>query len=416
MSCEATLDASFPDYCAPPNGSVCTIQPDPDIAGIGVIASFITIGLLVITLAFYQIWRNERDDFEWADLYQPIGWTRDFPMVKNGVRPTRPGIRDAQEYLAHLQDIREDRGHENALSVTIFSLADTQFVTGIAIAGAMSKKDITVAHFSIADELTWLGFISATVGLLATRFEILDKEKKNAKRLLRILVMWTHLGLMIQRAREFNDDLWWASKIHEDNSPTPYLKWDFSDPMNRASVFLLAWSILTAVIDTAFLYAPLALVTYYYAAKVVTQSFLYSRNNWKGRRCISSLLSRMIWAGIYIISLAAYNVFFDPFSANIGNLGFFIWGISEVLKERKIGQSCMNIQDRPKEDEMGFGQMVALILLLAPAINSADLWWGKYMIYSELRCLLTEKDSLSRRYRHYRQGSKVALVSPLDAR
>lgn len=38
----------------------------------------------------------------------------------------------------------------------------------------------------------------------------------------------------------------------------------------------------------------------------------------------------------------------------------------------------MNEKDKDREDELGFGQIIALVLLLAPVINNADLWWDSW--------------------------------------
>ncbi|KAF4472810.1 hypothetical protein FALBO_291 [Fusarium albosuccineum] len=73
--------------------------------------------------------------------------------------------------------------------------------------------------------------------------------------------------------------------------------------------------------------------------------------------------------------LSLYWIFLEPIFCNVGNLGFFSWGVYAAFKYRKIGHSCMTDDDKPKENEMGFGQIVALVLLIAPAINTADLWW-----------------------------------------
>ncbi|KAF4472809.1 hypothetical protein FALBO_290 [Fusarium albosuccineum] len=205
------------------NLTLCTstIQPDPDIAGIGVVSSFISIGSLVILPAFPQIFRNDYERFHWDQLFRPMGWIRYFPLTESdGHRTNKPNLTDAERFL---EKMRQETHRTSALSATIFNLADTQFVTGIAIAAAMSKRDIVVAHFSLAHELAWLGYISGTVGLLTTRSDILDRGN-NAKRLMRICVMWAHLGLLIHRAREVDASLSYDQKVGENGPPTATLR------------------------------------------------------------------------------------------------------------------------------------------------------------------------------------------------
>ncbi|KAM0551362.1 hypothetical protein ACHAPJ_008471 [Fusarium lateritium] len=57
-------------------------------------------------------------------------------------------------------------------------------------------------------------------------------------------------------------------------------------------------------------------------------------------------------------------------------MGFFLWGTIDAFVDRRIGHACMSPEDRGTEDELGFGQIVAFVLLLAPAIGTADLWWN----------------------------------------
>ncbi|KAF5006938.1 hypothetical protein FDECE_6714 [Fusarium decemcellulare] len=357
------------------NLTLCTIQPDPDIAGIGVVLSFISIGFLVILLAFPQIFRNEYEKFHWDQLFRPMGWIEQFPLRgPNGQRTNKPNLADAKRFLERM---RQEKHGTSALSATIFNLADTQFVTGIAIAAAMSKKDIVVAHFSLATELGWLGYISGTVGLLTTRSDVLDRGN-NAKRLVRVCVMWAHLGLLIHRLREVDDSLWFAQKVSENGPPTATFRWDFSDPGSRASVFLFVWSIGGAIVDTIFLFPGYAILAYYYFGKALSYARSASRRSF-------SIVLRVCWSFVYLILLGLYWMFLEPVFCNVGNLGFFLWGVVAAFQYRNIGHSCMTDDDKPKENEVGFGQIVALVLLIAPAINTADLWWG---VLSTFPCLM----------------------------
>jgi hypothetical protein len=165
MNCTTTLDYTYPWYCGNGDRSLSTIQPDPDIAGIGVIIALLVYGLLVILPAFWQIWRNMGDEYGWRYVYFPQAWPSDFPLprVPGSDAPRWPNLKDVRRYFMseHEKRLHEKQTHEEisrtrALSTWIFSLADTQFIMGIAISCAMGKNGITLVHFSIADELTWL--------------------------------------------------------------------------------------------------------------------------------------------------------------------------------------------------------------------------------------------------------------------
>ncbi|KAH7125853.1 hypothetical protein EDB81DRAFT_201526 [Dactylonectria macrodidyma] len=372
MDCATTLDSSYPYYCGPRDRTLCTIQPDPDIAGIGVLTSFISIGLLVIFLAFIELWRSGQREFQWKHLYQPTGWISHLPLIDRDGQPTsRPSLADVRRYL---EQVYQRPHRTSALSATIFSLADTQFVTGIAITAAMSKKDIVLSHFNLADELGWLGYISACVGLLTTRPNILDSSN-NAKRLVRLMVMWVHLGLLIHRAREFDASLGYAEKVHENGPLPPYFRWSFESATVGASVFFFIWSIVGAIVDTMFLWPSHALLADFYFATVVAQAHSSAKNKRLRNNKFIATLMRMFWRFVHVILLFLYWIFLEPFSCNLGNLGFFLWGMVSAFECRRIGNNCMTEEDRPRENELGFGQIVALVLLVAPVISTADLWW-----------------------------------------
>ncbi|KAH7351444.1 hypothetical protein BKA66DRAFT_475839 [Pyrenochaeta sp. MPI-SDFR-AT-0127] len=323
MECTTKLNAAYPDYCGSLDGDLCTIQPEPDVAGIGILASFITVGFLVVLPAFYQIWRNEKDAFKWKKLFLPVGWAKGHELNADS----------SNGRIFHNRQLRVP-----ALSATIFNLADTQFITGIAIAGAMSKKDIVLAHFSIANEMAWLGFISATAGLLTTRFQVLDKGN-HAKRLVRIVIMWIYLGLLIHRAREVNDDLSYAEKVHENNTLKPYFRWNFMDSQNHVSLFLLVWSIVGAVVDTVFLWPRLAIAIYYYAARTVTVLYSYAEDSWRKLPNPIAFVCCLAWFCVYVVAWGIYLMFFEPFSCNLASLGLFIWGVTNAFKLRQLDKA-----------------------------------------------------------------------------
>jgi hypothetical protein len=134
------------------------IDPDPDIAGIGVILAFTVIGAVIMSLISIKLFIEWRRDFS---LQLCIAPPREEGLTEGGRRPT---IQDAKRYVEReAADEVQIPGRQGrmALSSTFFGLADTQFASGIAIcAAALAKHDITAYHFSICNEMAWLAQIT----------------------------------------------------------------------------------------------------------------------------------------------------------------------------------------------------------------------------------------------------------------
>ncbi|KAF4971119.1 hypothetical protein FSARC_1952 [Fusarium sarcochroum] len=372
MACSTGLNFTYPVSCGRidrQGNELCTIQPDPDIAGIGVLVAFITIGITTILLFFAQICLH---GITLKVLVNPTTLMDDDHLLDcQGAQKPGASFGDARSFI----EARTEPQTPSPLSATIALLSDTQFFMGIAIASAMSKQDIVLAHFCLAYEMASLGFITSTVGLLMARAELLDKGNV-PKRFVRLIFMWILLGLLIHRAREFDDDLYYAEKVHKSGPLAPHLRWDFSDPTSGAGVFFLSWTIGSAVVDSIYVWPALAIFADYYIAKAIRESWLLAkskRNN--DFFLVTSIVLRILYCFVYVGVLIPYLMFWEPFFCNMAGLGFFIWSIISAFEVRQKGHNCMSPDDRGTEDELGFGQIVALVMLLAPAIGTADLWW-----------------------------------------
>lgn len=56
---------------------------------------------------------------------------------------------------------------------------------------------------------------------------------------------------------------------------------------------------------------------------------------------------------------------------------FFIWGTLAIFSIRRDGAQYMTEEDQNGEGQFGFGQIVALTLLISPVIANAEKWSGK---------------------------------------
>ncbi|KAI8716703.1 hypothetical protein NCS52_00964500 [Fusarium sp. LHS14.1] len=148
-------------------------QPDPDIAGIGVIISFITSSsLAIIATCIYLL--LIRSGLEPEDSFNPIDrWTRSHicdPWVRFIIK-------------APFIERRIDK-IESTLFPFLLSLADMQLVSGIAMLSAaviklQDKNDgISAYHFSMVANLAWFSSMVHRLTLLAIRTKVAGSMKK----------------------------------------------------------------------------------------------------------------------------------------------------------------------------------------------------------------------------------------------
>ncbi|CAM1509670.1 Fc.00g000050.m01.CDS01 [Cosmosporella sp. VM-42] len=149
--------------CPPP------FEPDPDIAGIGVLIAFVaTAGLTIIATALHLAFtRTNREE-----TYNPIDkFCRKFlEYLRNNVdgEPKPP----PQLLVGCLYDL-------------VLSLSDTQLVTGIAMLSAavvkLHQNSITVYHFSTVADLAWLSSGVHILTLLIMRIESIGSIKRRER-------------------------------------------------------------------------------------------------------------------------------------------------------------------------------------------------------------------------------------------
>ena len=130
MACSTSLDSAYPSYCGETDhqgNKLCTIQPDPDIAGIGVLVAFIIIGITTILLMFILSLREISLDM----FVNPTSMIDDDEFIDYHAAPKpRVSFSDARDFI----ETNSKPHTPTPLSTTIALLADTQFFMGIAIA------------------------------------------------------------------------------------------------------------------------------------------------------------------------------------------------------------------------------------------------------------------------------------------
>ncbi|KAK4107317.1 hypothetical protein N656DRAFT_785431 [Canariomyces notabilis] len=427
---ETEIVFMFPPNCGVEEVGIPPIEPDPDIVGIGVILSFVVIGSMVMLLNTIQIIRDTRaKGLAGVFLLKPLK----IPTKDGRKWPTR---QDAKRYrLAQLSRVQTDEASDvvpgdggldtqtktsttndkvdndedseecsplvrsySALEEALFALSDTQFATGIAICvAALAKKDIVVSHYLVCLQLASIAITASVSGMMSAR-SILDGN--SVKKAIRVFLMWVLFGLVLLLDVKLDHSLYFADKVHDFG---PYR--DLSTPEERLTIFLYASHFPGLVLNTLSLDFEMSLLVNYYAEKAVTVMFLRPvkalkelqqlwKNNSRPAVLVSLvLLVRSVWIfGTLLIQgllwigiLGIYLYVFQPLTTLAISISFIVWQFVLAFHYRGVGRDCMHPDKRDKEDEIGFGQVVALTLLISPIIVCVDLWWQSFKMRAQRR-------------------------------
>ncbi|RMJ20148.1 hypothetical protein CDV36_000151 [Fusarium kuroshium] len=174
MTQDCTLEPEFRFW----GSCKCTCpKPDPDIAGIGVISSFMTSSALAIvsTCLYLMIIRSGLDP---EDSFNPIdGWAR-----RTFCDPFIGFLTKAECIKSRMDKI------ESTIFSFVLSLADMQLVTGIAMLSAAIIKlhdendEIAIYHFSMVTNLAWFSSTVHLLTLLAIRTKAIGSMKRQYRR------------------------------------------------------------------------------------------------------------------------------------------------------------------------------------------------------------------------------------------
>jgi hypothetical protein len=157
------------------NCSADYIIPDPDIAGIGVIASFIVVNFLTIIVTIISILFISLEDLELSGVDLAVNkW-----LKRRGLRPfsaTMPEKR-IEFWLQILEKI-------------LLGLSDTQLLTGLAIliAGYV-KCSISIYHSNIVLDLAWFASGTHLSSLQILRGYLVRHPLTRTLRVILLLVM-----------------------------------------------------------------------------------------------------------------------------------------------------------------------------------------------------------------------------------
>ena len=361
------------------------IQPDPDIAGIGVVLSFIISAAITLVVSMIGIVLDSLPkelheegytiplDASATGVSQDASTSSDRPFVhatdttNDGAGPSKNGIRrrigitdEKREYWATI------------IERFVLGLADQQLVTGTAILlVGLIKCDITVYHFTIINDLAWLSS-STHMTAMAVISDYLREYP--AARSWRVIVMILMAVLLLGSTLFLYHQDW------DDSLPAPaycLFQTIVGNIKGSASATLMTWWYI--------------LLVYGYASSIIPlfPSFhLVVRKGWDRfiKRPVKAAFNhfgeQLISNSVYVAKLIKLITFLTkgPFLNLYFNILWFALSVNSLYSDREAGAAQMDPGGSSGQSGWGFGQMVPLFLIFLPILTVVEIFYGTFSV------------------------------------
>ncbi|KAH9203485.1 hypothetical protein DL95DRAFT_451970 [Leptodontidium sp. 2 PMI_412] len=353
------------------------IVPDPDIAGIGVVLSFLIINAFTILVVICSVFIIEIEKFELNDVDVAI-----YKKTKDHLRLLRARMSEdaIRFWLGTLEKI-------------LLGLSDTQLLFGIGILiTGYTMCNITVHHSNIVVILAWFasGTCLSSMNILKSYL-----NRYPATKISRLVLTLTLGGLLLSLNILQSHPDWEAS----NSLPAQCL---FAGTNTRFSMSKRSAAALAFNITAIFLGYGTAIISLFPGLHVVIKKSLKIsidrliqaisskislgdlKKNWFAEshnpsiistlsvicRTIYGLLSLFILLPLvpllYILYLLMTSylmmIFFDIF--------WFAIGIYQLWYQRRTGRRNMEEEDKNREDAWAFGQLMPMILVFLPLMGA----------------------------------------------
>ncbi|KAF4462808.1 hypothetical protein FALBO_10376 [Fusarium albosuccineum] len=401
--------------CECPAADVCpSFGADPDIAGVGVVSSFITSSCLAIigTCLYLSIIRSgivPDGSFDPPGLalhksFNPIdGWARKTfctPFVRFILKANWVRIRMLK--------------YKSALFSFVLSLADMQLVTGIAMLSAaiiqLHNHKISIYHFSMVTEMAWLSSNVHLLALLAIRTEVIGSMKKGRRWLVpmqnnppalerprtsmglgmdvfvRVVSMLISAALLLYCSYISGADGW-------DN----HHSWPAHCAIGlKKSGKPRGWMVLNFVL-VLWAYPERCLALWPAAGQWWIDKMRHRvlDNRGVGNSCQDQQLP--LWRKIFVY--AYYFTSSEAIQVLIDGIMWFGLGVFWIFTDRKSIHEWQEVKENFKEenDVEGFGQLVSILILGIPFLQALQAYCGQY-------------NADIRKLRHEEQGGVGRLI------
>ena len=280
---------------------------------------------------------------------------------------------------------------------TVLSFSDAHLVSGLAtlIAGYMQFKSITIYHFNTVIYLAWLSSSVHLVTLVICRSYFRLRPARLAYR----LVGMTILFILLLTALIQSASMTWPTASYRNNASatssggahyfyfdTPMrCQWTCGH-MERArfvgliSILLIVYGFAARIIKV--FPFPSTLVRIWLREKPSSYYIRCCGAAWTRKTSAGSAPVRWYWTAIlylllyvYILARANVDILESNLSALVGLTMTLIWGGFRLLVWREA--SLLSQYENP----WGFGQILAILLLMGPLLNVLGLYKGSTFQY-----------------------------------
>ncbi|KAK0724278.1 hypothetical protein B0H67DRAFT_567570 [Lasiosphaeris hirsuta] len=354
------------------------IQPDPDIAGVGIISSFLGTAWLVvfILVVYFVIFYDPTLDPFSVDpnkkLPRPNPVDMVFYKAKLWLLQPLDFLEPKYKWLASLRrKLRSDAGRAIFIQV-IMALSDVQIVTGIAIlvSGYYSAtRGMSGYHWRMMVRVAWFSTITHLAALSCLRTYLHENKFTREIRLLLMgcLAVMLIVATLVTADGGFSDELPVICFLNISKSPTALQNSDV-----LAAVFLLIYNIILrglklhqAVAEgrslkirqwfVRRLARPVAMVVLEYVAST-------DEHRMRKRAIYIFLVQPML------ASLVLAKTYYLTYTSTIGEIYWLLvsafWGTLRLFELRRLRSQG--------EDNWTFGQIVPCALFLAPVLALLD--------------------------------------------
>ncbi|KAF7333352.1 Vanillyl-alcohol oxidase [Mycena venus] len=343
----------------------CCVHPDPDVAGIGMTASFLATTALTgfcssLALGF-TLSASENTIDKWVA--SKAGWV--FVTIPHFVTGKS---RDA--ILGEYQQLRE-RYITPILYAMISNLADTQLITGLAFlicAFARMPSGLDPYHFAIVSDVanlsstTQLIAVSTLLRCAETAKQSDDRAKPDIQayvffwsKFVRTLAMLaTFCLLLITSTFQAHRDYWDCLGQPVLNLVSNYTFGTQSD--------IIGWTIYGYI--TLFWSYGFAMILMYRPLDALYRAIM-------SKICppFQQLVPETFRGFLGPLKTFYYSESFDTYFAS---LAWISYGVYQLLQDRSFGATALCRRDSDTEAEWGFGQLIPMVLLVLPFLVALD--------------------------------------------
>ncbi|CAP95695.1 Pc21g07980 [Penicillium rubens Wisconsin 54-1255] len=348
------------------------ISVDPDITGKGVIANYVAtagIAVLLIIIHFFVVYEPALDPFRKTDY--PLNQSfRPNPIDTIILRT----VRRIPKRLMGARKVRVNSQVGKGFTECILAMSDLQIVTGLSIlisGYTQLPQGLSSFHWMVIVDLAWFSSLTHLACLTLLRNHLYNHSMQRIWRLLCMAV----LVILLTVALSFTGGYDWTSS-HRSN----YIYKGTAFNVIRPAMCHPSSSTRSSVTYYAMVFSIL-LVVFGFVARIIRLHKAISVGVWGKSRAKLSIQARRLLSIAFAWSCLGSShkslkrtLFYRPLLTTLFVAHLFLDGWSSMFVEDvHEGSTVLRFTMLQESDEReagwGFGQVMAVVLLLAPLIT-----------------------------------------------